>query len=71
MVYVLVINTVKMHIRRQTAEVPLQRRSKSHALAETGATRLQHWEQEAHPALHLTSAYPFCYTCGAESVSYN
>lgn len=54
-----------MHIRRQTAEVPLQRWSKSHALAETGATRLQHWEQEAHPALHLTSAYPFCYTCGA------
>lgn len=49
MVYVLVINTVKMHIRRQTAEVPLQRWSKSRALAESGATRLQHWEQEAHP----------------------
>lgn len=42
MVYVLVINTVKMCIRSQTADVPLQRWSKSHALVETGATRLQH-----------------------------
>lgn len=66
--YVLVINTVKMCIRCQNAYVPLQRWSKSPALVETSATRLQHWEQQGRPALVLTSTYPLRYTCGASSV---
>lgn len=51
--YVLVINTVKMCIGCQNAHVPLQRWSKSLALVETSATRLQQWEQEGRAGFNL------------------